>query len=241
MDIFIQKFITVSPKKLMGKNCAEIHFVGTNIKVPFLNDDENSNMDSKYALQIKDIKQEITAIRKNTNTIIIKSGEPLLQRLPLKSLCKFIKENDMYVALETFGTKPNVLKNLLDENLVDIVILKLLFPIQEKWMNKINKNTLLTNNKEIISNIKKSIDLLQKYNIKVHIITQIVPSFIYRVEDLERIGYLIKNMHNFIWELIPFNPKLSSHSFENVNIPTQDFMDEIKQHLLSKFPMMNIR
>ncbi len=241
MDVFIQKLITVSPKKLMGKNCAEIYFAGTNLQVPFLNKDENVNMDSKYAMNLRDLKQEILGIKKNTKTIILKCGEPCLQRLALKSLCSFIKEQNMFVALETYGTKPKVLKNLLDENLIDIVILKLLFPIQEKWMSKINKGTLLTNSKEIIADIKKSIELIGKYNIKVHATTKIVPSFIYRTTDLEKIGGLIKNMNNLVWELIPFNSKEAPESFSKIKAPTEDFMEEIKHHLVHEFPMMNIR
>jgi len=242
MDIYVQKLITVSPKKLMGKNCSEIHLSGTNLNIPFINNDENLSMDKKFLISLKEIKNEIRTIKKNVNTIIIKNGEPCLQRLALKTLCKFIKSEGMFVALETYGTKPNVLNNLLEEKLIDIVILKLYFPIQERWLSKINKGTLLTNNKDIISDIKKSIGILSRYtNIKLHVVTKIVPSFLYRTTDLNRIGNLIKNIHHCIWELIPFNPEDSNNNFSHVKSPSEEFIEELKEHMNSNFPMIHVR
>lgn len=241
MEIYIQKIITVSPKKLLGRNCAEIHFAGTNLQIPFLSKNENTTLDNKYAVSLKEIKEEILTIKKNTKTIILKSGEPCLQRLGLKSLCKFIKEQGMFVALETYGTKSNVIKSLLEEKLIDIIILKIYFPIQEKWMNKINKGTLLINSSDMIYNVKKSIEIIKKFNIKTHVITKVVPSFIYRVFDFEKIGMLIKDINNLIWEILPFKDENEINLNLKIKEPTSEFIEEIKQHLKKEFPDINIK
>jgi pyruvate formate lyase activating enzyme len=241
MEIYIQKIVTVSPKKLLGKNCAEIHFAGTNLQIPFLSKSNNSILDNKFAVKLKEIKEEILTIRKNTKTIIIKSGEPCLQRLALKYLCKFIKEKGMFVALETYGTKSNVIKNLLEEKLVDIIILKLFFPIQEKWMNKINKGTLLINSSDIISNIKNSINIIRKHNIKTHVLTKVVPSFIYRTSDFNKIGTLIKDLNNLIWEINTLSYEDLNENSLKLKEANSDFVEEIKSHLIKEFPMINVR
>jgi pyruvate-formate lyase-activating enzyme len=241
MEIFIQSFVTRSAKKLLGKNSAEIHCAGTNLIIPFLSDDENCSIAEKYSVKIKNIKEDILSIKNSTKSVIIRKGEPCLQRLALKSILKEIKNNGMKIAIETYGTRPNTLEEFIKDKLVDIVVLKAYFPLQETWLKKINKGKLVSDNKEIISNILKSIKILQLNNIKTHIKIIIVPSFLSRVTDVVKIIKNLKPITNSIIELIPFDPKESNKNYTHIKPPTEEFMDELKLQLQSEFPMLNFK
>ena len=241
MNIFIHKFVTISPKKILGKNCSEIHFAGTNLFIPFLSNEENCNLESKYSVNIKDIKSEIDAVKKTSKIIIIIGGEPCLQQLGLKSLCKYIKQQGLFIALESYGTKPLVIKHLLDNKLIDIITLKLYFPLRISWMNKINRGTLLDNNKEIIENIKKTIELLKKIKVNTRIKTYVVPSFIYRKEDILRIAREIKDIRKCVFELIPFKGSIGNKFFSSVKAPNDEFLDELRQCVTENYPNLQIK
>jgi pyruvate formate lyase activating enzyme len=241
MDVFVHKFISVTPKKILGKNCSEISFAGTNLNIPFLPEEENSNLDSKYSISIKDLRSEIDSVKKTSKTIIIKNGEPCLQGLALKTLADYIKKNDFFLAIETYGTRPNIIKHLIDHKLVDIVILKIYFPLLTSWFNRINKEKLISNHNEIIENIRKTIEILKKAKINVRVKTIIVPSIIYRKEDVIKIAREIKDIRNCNYEIVAFEPDKVKKSLKDIKKPTEDFLEELRQHLRKEYPLLNIR
>jgi len=241
MDILIHKFITISPRKILGKNCSEIHFAGTNLSLPFLSEDENSSLDSKYAMSLKDIKSEIDGIKRSSKIVILKSGEPCLQQMALKSLSGYIKKQGLFVALETYGTKPYVIKNLIESKNVDIIFLKIYFPLQEMWIKKIKKGTLVNDYKDMINDIKKTIDILKKSNISVHVKTMVVPSFLYKKNDISKIARAVRDIRRCILEIAPLDPSKASHTFKNVKAPSDDFMTELKQSLNEEYPTLKIK
>lgn len=240
MDLFIHKFVTISPRKVLGKNCSEIHFAGTTFSLGFLPEEENISMDSKYAINIKEIKTEIDAVKKTSKTIIIKNGEPCIQQLGLKSLAEHIKKEGFYLMLETYGTKPGVLRDMINNKLVDSVILKLYFPLQSPWLEKMSKESLL-NREELIENIKKTIELLRKSKVNVHIKTIVVPSLIYKKSDICKIARAVKDIPNCMFELMPFNPEGCNKYFMHIKTPSEEFMEETKQGIREMYPALQVR
>ena len=61
----------------------------------------------------------------------------------------------MLFGLETYGTKPGVIKYLIENGLVDFVVLKIYSPLMSLWLKKINKSSLKTDYSDIIDNIKE--------------------------------------------------------------------------------------
>ncbi|MFT4297965.1 MAG: hypothetical protein ACMXX5_02125 [Candidatus Woesearchaeota archaeon] len=241
MDIFVHKFISVTPRKILGKNCSEITFAGTNIKIPFLNREENSTLDSKFSINIKNIKSEIDSVKKTSRTIIIRNGEPCLQSLALKSLAEHIKQQGFFLALETYGTRPSIIRHMIENKLIDIIILKLYFPLIEPWIRKANKENLVSNHKELIKNIKETISIIKTSNINVRVNTIIVPSFIYRIGDIKKIAREIKDIRNCTYELIAFEPPNAEKEFIKIKKPTEEFMQELRDAVKKEYPMLNVK
>jgi pyruvate formate lyase activating enzyme len=240
MDVFIHKFISVTPKKILGKNCSELYFAGTNLNISFLSNEQNSNLDSKYSMNLKDIKSEINTVKKTSKTIIIKNGEPCLQGLSLKSLAHHIKQQGFFLAIETYGTKPNIIRHMIENKLVDIIILKLYFPLLSTWVKKVSNERLLNNHVDLIKNIKETINILKTAKVNVRVKTIIIPSLIYRKEDILRIAGYIKDIKNCKYELIPFNPNNSSKTHSKLKRPNEDFINELRDYVKKEFPMLNV-
>jgi len=239
MDVFVVKFVSISPQKISGSICSEIYFAGTNISIPFLNEEENSCLESKYAMNIKELRSEIDVLKKISKTLIVKNGEPCLQGMALKSLAAYAKEKGFLFALETYGTRPSVIKSLIESKLIDILILKAYFPLEDFWMRKINKGKLVANNLEIISDIKKTLSMLKTSNVKVLAKTYVVPEFLDKKAEVAKIAKEIKDIRNCVLELVPYNP-LEGSKLHRVKAD-ETTMHQLKQHINERYPNIIVK
>ncbi len=108
---------------------AVVFFAGCNFRCPFC-----YNVDLVLPERIKNLEtlapEEILAqLRKREGFIqgvVITGGEPTLSKNLLRSLLERIRtETDLAIKLDTNGSRPEVLKNLIEEGLLDYVALDL--------------------------------------------------------------------------------------------------------------------
>ena len=103
------------------------------------------------------------------NHICISGGEPTVYG-DLPDLCLILKNAGLSVKLDTNGFQPNILKSLLDNNLVDYIAMDIKAPLtRAEYGNACNKYI-------DVSKIKQSIDLLMKYPGKYEFRTTVVPT-----------------------------------------------------------------
>ena len=119
--------------------------------------------------------------------VVITGGEPCLQP-DLKAFIQEIKETGFLVKLDTNGSFPDVLENLLNENLLDYTAMDIKAPL-EKYETVINARIN-------IDKIKKSIDLIMNAGIDYEFRTTFMPHY-HKMEDFEKIGALIKGARKY--------------------------------------------
>ena len=88
--------------------------------------------------------------------LVISGGEPTIQK-GLKDFIKQVKSLGMKVKLDTNGSNPKVLKELIDENLLDYVAMDI--------KNDLEDYEVVTKCKVNIKSIKESIEILKNSNI----------------------------------------------------------------------------
>ena len=116
--------------------------------------------------------------KKVLDGICISGGEPLLQ-YDLKNFIKEVKELGLKVKLDTNGSNPIKLKELLDEGLLDYVAMDI--------KNTFDKYDVITGIKNIdVDNIKKSIRIIQKSNVDHEFRTTLVKEF-HELSDIKKI------------------------------------------------------
>jgi len=119
--------------------------------------------------------------------VTITGGEPTLQP-DLPGFIKRVKEMGYSVALETNGTNFEMLKLLIEENLVDYVEMDIKNRLDFEKYNLTVGGVL---NEEMFENIKKSIKFLLRGNVSYEFRTTLVKEF-HRVEDVIEIAKSIK-------------------------------------------------
>ena len=127
-----------------------------------------------------------------TDGVCITGGEPTLHS-SLPELCSRIKKMGLMVKLDTNGTNPTMLKELMDMKLVDYVAMDIKAPLTiEKYSKATGVNT-----EKLLENVKESIRLLMESGIDYEFRTTVVPS-IHSLEDIKQISRSLKGCRKYV-------------------------------------------
>ena len=152
---------------------------GCNFKCPFCHNSdlipiENGTVEEQEVFDY--LKQRKGLI----DGLVITGGEPLIQK-DIIDFIKKIKDLDIKIKLDTNGTNYEVLKKIVDNNLVDYIAMDI------KHDEK-NYSIISGTANHSFDNIKKSISLIEKSNIDYEFRTTIVKEF----HDINTIKNIIK-------------------------------------------------
>ena len=166
---------------------------GCNFKCPFCHNSSLISLDknnNKYNEVISYLKKRKGIL----DGVCITGGEPLIHK-SIKELIKEIKSMGFLVKLDTNGSNPTMLKELIDEKLIDYVAMDI--------KNTFDKYEMTIGTKTNIDNIKMSINILESSNIEYEFRTTIVKEF-HTFESIKEIikmlnkksKYYIQNFRN---------------------------------------------
>ena len=117
------------------------------------------------------------------DAVVFTGGEPTLEP-HLKEHIQRVKELGFLIKLDTNGTSPNILKDLIDSNLLDYVAMDI--------KNSETKYPLTVGVKSIdMDRIKQSIEILMSSGVPYEFRTTLVHEF-HSLEDMDGLGQLIK-------------------------------------------------
>jgi pyruvate formate lyase activating enzyme len=133
----------------------------------------------------------LTNTTEPVDAVIVSGGEPTLQGIALKEFLKKVQDFGFISRIDTNGSNPKLLEQLLANNLLDYVSIGVHGLLQEK------RYVEITQRKTNISNILKSIELVESFGIDYEIKMVFVPSFHSEEEVLLLADYL-KGIKRFL-------------------------------------------
>lgn len=162
--------------------------------------------------------------------VVITGGEPTLQK-DLKEFVKNIKNLGFLVKLDTNGTNPDIIEELLDENLIDYIAMDIKAPLE--------KYHLITNTNVDTAKIKKSIDLILNSSIDYEFRTTAIKESL-NLEDFKQIGKLISGAEKYyIQKFIP--NKILDESLKNKQTLDENDFTSIKDLLKKDIKLIEFR
>jgi len=198
-----------------GKVSAMIFTIGCNMRCPFCHNYELVE-DADKIEELVDPQEVIDYLKKRKGVLdglVISGGEPTLQR-GLKDFIKEVKEETgLLVKLDSNGLNPNILKELIDEKLVDYVAMDIKNDF-ESYGTTVGIPDLP------VDRIKESINILEEGKVKYEFRTTIIRDF-HTIDKLKNILNIIKKDSNYflqqfiISENVP-NKNLSFYSDEEL-------------------------
>jgi len=188
----LEKF---SPKDFPGHISSTVFVGGCNFKCPFCHNADLVLRPESLATFPLDYFISFLDSRKSwLEGICVSGGEPLLHD-DLEVLLTLIKERNLLVKIDTNGSYPSRLEDLIQEELVDHIAMDVKAPL-EKYQK-------VTKSEVDVEDIQKSIDIIKNSNLEYVFRTTIVPGLI-GAEDIENIGKMLHNSKVFqIQQFIP--------------------------------------
>ena len=191
---------------------------GCNFKCPFCHNSSLISLDKEND-KYKEVISYLNKRKGILDGVCITGGEPLIHK-SIKDLIKEIKEMGFLVKLDTNGSNPSMLKELIDEKLIDYVAMDI--------KNTFDKYEMTIGCKTNIDNIKMSIDVIESSNIDYEFRTTIVKE-LHTFDDIKSIvnmldkksKYYIQNFRNSDGVL---NKKLNGFKIEEL----ENLQKEIK-------------
>ncbi len=132
------------------------------------------------------------------DALVISGGEPTLQA-DLIGFIKKIKETGLLIKLDTNGTRPEILRSIIDEKLLDYIAMDIKAPF-EKYSNTVCAET-------DIQKIKESIDLIINSAPDYEFRTTVSPDL--TSDDLEVMASYIKGSKKYV--LQQYRKPVSEH------------------------------
>jgi pyruvate formate lyase activating enzyme len=162
--------------------------------------------------------------------IVICGGEPTIHK-DLPDFIKKIKELGYLIKLDTNGSNPRMLKQLIAEGLVDYVAMDIKAP-KEKYDKA-------TGVKVKIRDIEKSIDILKQGKIEYEFRTTVVPTIHLKEDVIEIAKWLSPAKKYFLQNFRP--EKTINPEFEKIKPYPEDFLIEIQKEISPYFEVCEVR
>jgi len=162
---------------------------GCNFRCPFChNATLVLDFDNCETYDFNEIMDYLKLRKKILEAVVVTGGEPTLL-VGLKSKLRQIKELGYYIKFDSNGTNLNVVKELVEEKLIDYVAMDI-----KNCKDRYNETIGLE--KYDFSRIQASIDYLKENHIDYEFRTTLVKEF-HTLEDIQKMGELIKGAKRF--------------------------------------------
>ncbi len=212
------------------KVAAIIFTEGCNFRCPFCQNSSliDKNVGNEY-ISSEEVLKYLEKRKGVIDGLVISGGEPTMQH-DLKDFIKKVKDIGMLVKLDTNGFNSKILKELIDENLVDYVAMDI--------KNEMCKYSVTCGlNQMKIDNIKESIQLLENSSIDYEFRTTIMKEY-HDIESIKMILELIGDKPKYFLQ----NFRLSENVLDkNIHGFTIDELKSIQRDLKEKYHNVKIR
>ena len=155
--------------------------------------------------------------------ICLTGGEPTIYA-DLSQLLSKIKNYNLKIKLDTNGSNPDRLAIIIERELIDFVAMDIKSCLQSEEYKKVSGIT----DEKIITNIKKSIDIIKNSEIDYEFRTTVVPVF-HDVATIEEIAREIKGARKYVLQNFITTEKLLDNRLATINPYSTLQMGELKR------------
>ena len=209
-----------------GKTSAAIFTIGCNMRCGYCHNPELV-LPERYADAIpeNDIIDFLKMRIGKLEGVVVSGGEPTMHE-DLPDLFAKIKELGFYTKLDSNGTHPAMIKELIDRKLVDYIAMDIKGPLE-------NYQKIVAYPVDINA-VQKSIDIISSSNTEREFRTTVVKSQIlfnqFELDDFDKIGQLIKGEARFALQKFRAGRTLNPRFERETTYSDEDF-DLIKNKM----------
>ncbi len=168
-----------------------IFFAGCNLRCPYCHN-PGLVLGKGEEIPLSDILSYLSKAKKIIDGVCITGGEPTLYGSKLSELITELRGLGLKIKLDTNGTRPEVLKKLIEEKKLDYVALDLKTSFERYAEFSLEKDS--------VQNVKESFLFLQKQNAVPYEFRTTLDPRVVTHEDLENLAKQMKLGSRWYWQ-----------------------------------------
>lgn len=202
---------------------------GCNFRCPFCHNASLVVSQENEHIRVDEIKEFLEKRKGMLDGVAITGGEPMLQK-DLKEFISMIKSLGYLVKLDTNGSYPEKLEELINENLVDYVAVDI--------KTSPEKYSLLTGIENFdVTPIKKTVELLKQGRVPYEFRTTVVKE-LHEIDDFKEIAEWLRGCEKYYLQQFVDSGDLIS---QGLSACDKDVMEQIKNVVSPIIPCVELR
>lgn len=171
-----------------GKLSAVVFITGCNFSCPYCHNPELARGDYPQRIPFDELLEFLSCRRTLLDGVVITGGEPTLWR-HLPDLCKAVRDLDLAVKLDTNGSRPEVLRKIIADGLVDYIAMDI--------KSSLDNYAPPLCNRTAGPKVKQSIQILMHSDVDYEFRTTCAPPFVDET-IFEKIALEIQNARRYV-------------------------------------------
>ena len=169
-----------------GRVACTLFLAGCNLRCPFCHN-ASLVLRPQTAMKQEELLAFLQTRRRKLDGVCVTGGEPTLYE-DLPQLLRAIRELGFLVKLDTNGTRPEMLRSLLRDGLVDYVAMDI--------KNRPEKYADTCGGPEVLDAVRESVSILEASAVEHEFRTTVLHPY-HTPEDLEAIGQWLRGTQNY--------------------------------------------
>ncbi len=181
---------------------------GCNFRCPFCDNSKLISADSGAYIDLKTIEDRIEANIGFLDAVGFTGGEPTLQPEPIKALCRWAKARKLSTFLNTNGSNPKLVSEMIGGRLLDSVAMDVKAPLGGDAYGRVAG--LNGGVKEVAANVRETMRLCAEAHVPLEVRTTIVPTLLDGEESIRGIAKDVRGRGAYVLqEFFPYEEVLS--------------------------------
>ncbi len=169
-----------------------VFFAGCNFRCPYCQNSSLLPLDSGQEIDAEDLRRRVEVGRDLLDAVVITGGEPLLQPEGIEEIAGIAKDLDLKLMLNTNGSRYDVVRRLLEADLIDRVALDIKAPLTSEDYARVTGQRGGTLHREV----EKTLEICYDHAVEIEVRTTVAPGVSDEPKFIERISSSIKGKCN---------------------------------------------
>jgi len=218
-----------------GKIVSVAFVGGCNFRCPFCQNPELVlNFKNLPSIGEEKIIEHLIQKRKWLDGLAITGGEPTLYG-DLPDFIKRVRKEGFLVQVETNGTNPKMIRNLIEEDAVSYIALDIKAPlVWEKY-----RKAAGIKERDLFEKVEETVQILLSSDIDYELRTTVVPSLVDE-EEIGKIARQVRGAKKYVLQQFR-NEKTLDKSYNRLEPYPKEKLEKIRQRIKDFFPVCEIR
>ncbi len=183
-------YVDLSTVDWHGHLTSMLFFAGCNLACSFCQNAPLIPVGSGEEVDLEEVKKLVLKGFRVLDAVGFSGGEPTLQGRSLKEICVWAKGKGLKTFLNTNGTNPRLVTELLEQNLLSYVALDVKAPLDEEIYGRVTGKPWF--GVETVEAVRDTLKTCINFKVPFEVRTTVVPTLIECEDDIGRIAREIR-------------------------------------------------